>query len=436
MSDVPSQVRDVIIIGSGPAGLTAAVYTARANLAPLLIEGEPSSTSDQPGGQLMLTTEVENYPGFAEGIMGPDLMQEMRDQALRFGTEIITEKVTKVDFSERPHKVWVRDTLYLANAVIVSTGAQSLMLGLEAEERLIGHGLSTCATCDGFFFRGHEIAVVGGGDSAIEEATFLTKFADKVTIVHRRDELRASKIMQDRAFANPKIDFLWNSQVTEIMGEQSVTGIGVVNTVTGEPSTLDVTGLFVAIGHRPNTDLFVGQLDMEPDSGYLITAHDSSFTNVDGVFACGDVQDHTYRQAITAAGLGLYGGDRRGALARGEQFTTQRDSAITLRRIEPEYRPRCGGCTVAARLAGHPHGKCSSESDAPNSKGLPDGTRNRESVHQHLRRDRRRLDQAGRRRLLGRVVRAVQEDRTDPRGDRRRARRRRDDRQAERRRQP
>ena len=304
MSDVPSQVRDVIIIGSGPAGLTAAVYTARANLAPLLIEGEPSSTSDQPGGQLMLTTEVENYPGFAEGVMGPDLMQEMRDQALRFGTEIITEKVTKVDFSERPHKVWVRDTLYLANAVIVSTGAQSLMLGLEAEERLIGHGLSTCATCDGFFFRGHEIAVVGGGDSAIEEATFLTKFADKVTIVHRRDELRASKIMQDRAFANPKIDFLWNSQVTEIMGEQSVTGIGVVNTVTGEPSTLDVTGLFVAIGHRPNTDLFVGQLDMEPDSGYLITAHDSSFTNVDGVFACGDVQDHTYRQAITAAGSG------------------------------------------------------------------------------------------------------------------------------------
>ncbi len=308
MSDVtPSvrpPVRDVIIIGSGPAGLTAAVYTARANLAPLLIEGEPSSTSDQPGGQLMLTTEVENYPGFAEGVMGPDLMQEMRDQALRFGTEIITEKVTRVDFSERPHKVWVRDTLYLANAVIISTGAQSLMLGLEAEERLIGHGLSTCATCDGFFFRGHEIAVVGGGDSAIEEATFLTKFADKVTIVHRRDELRASKIMQDRAFANPKIDFLWNSRVTEIMGEQTVTGIEVVNSVTGEPSTLDVTGLFVAIGHRPNTDLFVGQLDMEPESGYLITAPDSSYTNIDGVFACGDVQDHTYRQAITAAGSG------------------------------------------------------------------------------------------------------------------------------------
>jgi thioredoxin reductase (NADPH) len=301
-ADVP--VRDVIIIGSGPAGLTAAVYTARANLAPLLIEGEPSSTSDQPGGQLMLTTEVENFPGFPQGIMGPELMMGMREQALRFGTEIITEKVTRVDLSERPFKVWVRDTLYRANSVIVSTGAQSLMLGLEAEERLIGHGLSTCATCDGFFFRGQEIAVVGGGDSAVEEATFLTKFADKVTLIHRRDELRASKIMQDRAMANPKIEFLWNNQVTEIMGDEVVTGIGLTNTVTGEHTTLAVTGLFVAIGHRPNTDLFVGQLDMEPDSGYLITKPDSSYTNVEGVFACGDVQDHTYRQAITAAGSG------------------------------------------------------------------------------------------------------------------------------------
>ncbi len=299
-----SDVRDVIIIGSGPAGLTAAVYTARANLSPLLIEGEPSSTSDQPGGQLMLTTEVENYPGFADGIMGPELMEAMRAQALRFGTEILTEKVTKVDFSERPHKVWVRDQLYLANAVIVSTGAQSLMLGLEAEQRLIGHGLSTCATCDGFFFRGQNIAVVGGGDSAVEEATFLTKFADKVTLIHRRDELRASKIMQDRAIANPKIEFLWNSQVTEIFGTDAVTGVGITNTVTGEQSTLDVTGLFVAIGHRPNTDLFVGQLDMDPDTGYLVTVPDSTYTNVEGVFACGDVQDHTYRQAVTAAGSG------------------------------------------------------------------------------------------------------------------------------------
>ncbi len=299
-----ADVRDVIIIGSGPAGLTAAVYTARANLSPLLIEGEPSSTSDQPGGQLMLTTDVENFPGFPDGIMGPELMANMRAQAVRFGTEILTEKVTEVDFSQRPFRVWVRDDEYLANAVIVSTGAQSLMLGLEAERRLIGHGLSTCATCDGFFFRGHEIAVVGGGDSAIEEATFLTKFADKVTIIHRRDELRASKIMQDRAFANPKIEFLWNSQVTDIFGDSSVSGVEVTNTLDGSVSTLDVTGLFVAIGHRPNTDLFVGKLDMDPATGYLVTRHDSSYTDVEGVFACGDVQDDVYRQAITAAGSG------------------------------------------------------------------------------------------------------------------------------------
>ena len=299
-----SDIRDVIVIGSGPAGLTAAIYTARANLAPLLIEGEPSSTSDQPGGQLMLTTEVENFPGFRDGIMGPDLMANMRAQAERFGTEILTDKVTRVDFSERPFRVWVREDEYLANAVIVSTGAQSLMLGLEAEQRLIGHGLSTCATCDGFFFRGHEIAVVGGGDSAIEEAPFLTKFADKVTIIHRRDELRASKIMQDRAFANPKIDFLWNSRVTEIHGDTSVTGVEITNTVDGDVSTLPVTGLFVAIGHRPNTDLFAGQLEMDPNSGYLVTRPDSSYTDVEGVFACGDVQDDVYRQAITAAGSG------------------------------------------------------------------------------------------------------------------------------------
>jgi thioredoxin reductase (NADPH) len=299
-----SEVRDVIIIGSGPAGLTAAIYTARANLSPLLIEGEPSSTSDQPGGQLMLTTEVENFPGFPDGIMGPELMANMRSQAQRFGTEIVTEKVTAVDFSERPFRVWVRETEYRAHAVIVSTGAQSLMLGLEAEQRLIGHGLSTCATCDGFFFRGQEIAVVGGGDSAIEEATFLTKFADKVTIVHRRDELRASKIMQDRAFANPKIEFRWNARVTQVFGDTSVTGIELTDTVDGSVSTLPVTGLFIAIGHRPNTDLFVGKLAMNPDTGYLITRPDSSSTDVDGVFACGDVQDDVYRQAITAAGSG------------------------------------------------------------------------------------------------------------------------------------
>jgi thioredoxin reductase (NADPH) len=299
-----SDVRDVIIIGSGPAGLTAAIYTARANLAPLLIEGEPSSTSDQPGGQLMLTTEVENFPGFPDGIMGPELMSNMRDQALRFGTEIVTEKATEVDFSKRPFRVSVRETDHFAHAVIVSTGAQSLMLGLEAEQRLIGHGLSTCATCDGFFFRGHQIAVVGGGDSAIEEAIFLTKFAEKVTIIHRRDELRASKIMQDRAFANPKIEFLWNAQVTDIFGDSSVNGVEVTSTLDGSVSTLEVTGLFVAIGHRPNTDLFVGKLDMDPATGYLVTRHDSSATDVDGVFACGDVQDSVYRQAITAAGSG------------------------------------------------------------------------------------------------------------------------------------
>jgi thioredoxin reductase (NADPH) len=293
----------VIIIGSGPAGLTAAIYTARASLEPLVIEGEPSSTSDQPGGQLMLTTEVENFPGFPDGIMGPELMMNFRSQAERFGAKFLTEKVTNIDFSSRPFKVWVRDIEYHADSVIVSTGARSLMLGLEEEQRLIGHGLSTCATCDGFFFRDQHIAVVGGGDSAIEEASFLTKFASKVTLIHRRDEFRASKIMQDRAFANPKIDVLWNHTVTKINGDDKVDGIEVTNTVDGSVSTMPVTGLFVAIGHRPNTDLFAGVLDMD-DAGYLQTQPDSSYTNIEGVFACGDVQDHTYRQAITAAGSG------------------------------------------------------------------------------------------------------------------------------------
>jgi len=293
----------VIIIGSGPAGLTAAIYTARASLAPLVIEGEPSSTSDQPGGQLMLTTEVENFPGFPDGIMGPQLMMNFRSQAERFGAKFVTEKVTNIDFSSRPFKVWVRDEEYHADAVIVSTGARSLMLGLEEERRLIGHGLSTCATCDGFFFRDHHIAVVGGGDSAIEEASFLTKFASKVTLIHRRDEFRASKIMQERAFANPKIEVLWNHTVTKIDGADKVDGIEVTNTIDGSVSTLPVTGVFIAIGHRPNTDLFAGVLDMD-ESGYLQTQPDSSYTNIDGVFACGDVQDHTYRQAITAAGSG------------------------------------------------------------------------------------------------------------------------------------
>jgi thioredoxin reductase (NADPH) len=296
-------IRDVLIIGSGPAGLTAAIYTARANLAPLVIEGEPSSTSDQPGGQLMLTTEIENFPGFPTGITGPELMANMRAQAGRFGAEFLTEKVTRVDLSSRPFRVWVRDTEYQAHTVIVSTGARSLMLGLEAENRLLSHGLSTCATCDGFFFRGQEIAVIGGGDSAIEEATFLTKFASKVTLVHRRDSFRASKIMQERAFSNPKIEILWNHTVVDLLGEDRLTGMVVEHTQTAQHTTLGVTGVFVAIGHRPNTDVFQGILDMD-DNGYLVTRPGSSYTNVDGVFACGDVQDHTYRQAITAAGSG------------------------------------------------------------------------------------------------------------------------------------
>ena len=298
-----SDVRKVIIIGSGPAGLTSAIYTARASLAPLVIEGEPSSTSDQPGGQLMLTTEVENFPGFPEGIMGPELMSRFREQASRFGAEFITEKVTKGDFSARPFRVWIRDTEYKAQSIIVSTGAQSLMLGLPRETELIGHGVSTCATCDGFFFRGHEIAVVGGGDSAIEEASFLTKFASKVNLIVRRDVFRASKIMQERAMSNPKINVIWNSQVTELHGTDTLSGVTLSNSVTGESTQLPVTGLFIAIGHRPNTDLFTGILDME-DTGYLVTVPGSSRTNIEGVFACGDVQDHTYRQAITAAGSG------------------------------------------------------------------------------------------------------------------------------------
>jgi thioredoxin reductase (NADPH) len=303
-----SSIHDVVIIGSGPAGLTAAIYAARASLAPLVLEGEPSSTGDQPGGQLMLTTEVENYPGFPDGIMGPELMINFRAQAARFGAKYETVKASRVDFSERPFKIWVGDPnadepTYRAKTVIVSTGAEALMLGLPNETKLTGHGVSTCATCDGFFFRDQDIAVVGGGDSAIEEATFLTKFASSVTIIHRRDELRASQIMQDRAFANDKIKFLWNSEVKGLVGEQQLQGLIVENNQTGEQTEMPFTGMFVAIGHRPNTDLFKGQLDMK-DNGYLVTQGVSTRTNVDGVFACGDVIDDYYRQAITAAGSG------------------------------------------------------------------------------------------------------------------------------------
>jgi len=295
-------VRDVIIMGSGPAGLTAAIYTARANLAPLVIEGEQISNTEGPGGQLMLTTEVENYPGFVDGILGPELMATFRDQAARFGAEYLTRRATAVDLSVRPFAVHVADDVYRARAIIVSTGARALMLGLPDEERLLGHGVSTCATCDGFFFRGKRIAVVGGGDSAMEEALFLTKFGESVTVIHRRKELRASKIMQDRAFANPKIDFVWDSVVTGIEGESSVEGLRLRNVATDEESRLPLEALFVAIGHAPNTDLFRGQLDMD-DGGYIVT-HDGTRTTIDGVFACGDVQDRVYRQAVTAAGSG------------------------------------------------------------------------------------------------------------------------------------
>ena len=294
--------RDVLIIGSGPAGHTAALYTARANLNPLVLEGEPSSTSDQPGGQLMLTTDVENYPGFVDGVQGPELMTIFKEQAARFGAEYVTVKVNKVDFSVRPFAVWADDEEYRARAVIIATGARSLMLGLESERRLLGYGLSTCATCDGFFHRGENIVVVGGGDSAVEEAIFLTRFAEKVTVVHRRDALRASKIMQDRAFANGKIEFHWNAVVDEVLGDGKVSGIRLRDVHSGETSDLAVTGVFVAIGHVPNTDVFRGQIDMD-ENGYINTL-DGTRTNVEGVFAAGDVQDHVYRQAITAAGSG------------------------------------------------------------------------------------------------------------------------------------
>ncbi len=300
--------REVVIIGSGPAGLTAALYSARAQLAPLVIEGEPSSTSDQPGGQLMLTTEVENYPGFVDGIMGPELMTIMRAQALRFDAELRTAKVSRVDLASWPFEVWVGDPeadepTLLADALIVATGARAIMLGVPNEDRLLGYGVSTCATCDGFFFREQHIAVAGGGDSALEEAIFLSRFGSRVTVIHRRDQLRASKIMQERAFANPKIEFAWNSVVTDILGDTKVSGLRLQDTVTGESRALDATGLFVAIGHEPNSALFKGQLELDAN-GYVKTFERSTRTNVDGVFACGDVQDHYYRQAVTSAGSG------------------------------------------------------------------------------------------------------------------------------------
>ena len=291
-------IRNVIIIGSGPAGLTAALYTARANLQPLMIEGI------EAGGQLMLTTEVENFPGFRNGILGPDLMGEMRAQAERFGTEIIQGNVTSVDASSSPIIVKTTEAEYRAKSLIIATGASARLLGLPSERTLMGHGVSTCATCDGYFFRGQEIAVVGGGDSAMEEAVFLTRFASKVTVVHRRGTLRASKIMQDKARANPKIAWLLDHEVEAIhdTGKGEVTSMVVRSNKTGEKTEIPVSGVFVAIGHTPNTSLFRGQLELD-QNGYIVT-HDGSKTSVEGVFACGDVQDHIYRQAITAAGSG------------------------------------------------------------------------------------------------------------------------------------
>ena len=291
--------RKLIIIGSGPAGLTAAIYAARADLDPLVFEGS------QPGGQLTITTDVENYPGFPDGIMGPDMMDEFRKQAKRFGAECHYSTVEKVDFSDRPYKVFADGSEYIADAIIISTGASARLLGLESESELMGHGVSACATCDGFFFKDKKVVVVGGGDSAMEEASFLTKFASEVIIVHRRDEFRASKIMIERVLENSKISIEWNAEVEQIIGtkDTGVTSVSLKDTLTGEKRELNCDGIFMAIGHTPNTDLFNDKIHLD-EAGYIITEPGNTKTNIEGVFACGDVQDHIYRQAVTAAGTG------------------------------------------------------------------------------------------------------------------------------------
>ena len=293
-----NDVRNVIVVGGGPAGYTAALYAARANLEPLVIEGF------NWGGQLMITSDVENYPGYADGVMGPAMMQDFRRQAERFGAAFVTDDVTRVDFSQRPFRIWIGDDEYRAESVIVATGASARQLGLPSEQLLQGRGVSYCATCDAAFFRDKVVVVVGGGDSAMEEALFISRFASKVIVVHRREEFRASPIMVDRARSSEKIEFVLNKVVEEVLGDGKVTGVRLVDTVTGAESVLDADGVFVAIGHDPNTALFLDQLDHEPDTGYLLTRGKSTETNIPGVFAAGDVQDHTYRQAVTAAGSG------------------------------------------------------------------------------------------------------------------------------------
>jgi thioredoxin reductase (NADPH) len=311
-------VRDVIVIGGGPAGYTAALYAARANLEPLVIEGF------NWGGQLMITSDVENYPGYADGVLGPAMMQDFRRQAERFGTTFVTDDVTRVDFSQRPFRVWVGDDEYRAESVIVATGASARQIGLPTEIRLQGRGVSYCATCDAAFFRDKVVVVVGGGDSAMEEALFISRFASKVYLVHRREEFRASPIMVDRARANEKIEFVLNKVVDEVLGEDKVVALRLEDTVTGEQTTIEADGLFVAIGHDPTTSLFLDQLDHEPGTGYLLTKGKSTATNIPGVFAAGDVQDHVYRQAVTAAGSGC-----AAALDAERWLSEQRHAAIS-----------------------------------------------------------------------------------------------------------
>lgn len=299
MKDIEGKTFEIVIAGSGPAGLTAALYSARADLNPLVIEGP------EPGGQLTTTTDVENFPGYPDGILGPQMMEDFRKQAVRFGADCRWGTITKITFDLYPYKIIIDDkTEIFAKAIIVSTGASAKWLGLESEQRLRGHGVSACATCDGSFFRNEHVAIVGGGDTAMEEAQFLTKFARKVTLLHRRDELRASRIMQKRTLDNPKVEVMWNTVLEEVLGEKAVEGLKVKNVISNETTILDdVTGLFLAIGHKPNTDLFKGVIDMD-ETGYILTKGKSTYTNMPGIFACGDAQDKDYRQAVTAAGTG------------------------------------------------------------------------------------------------------------------------------------